>query len=382
MADMSVEAVMKMADDVLTPSPATRTAVAMLDEGLRERAPHEIATLRVAVRRIARLLGLAVREEPASSSNAHDCYCVPIDTLSIASAAAHGIVEETDAWGGIVPLPFIATKLVSHPLWPNAAVVPAGWVELPCIARCTLPGYSVFSRRDAQDAGRQLLRLGDVRIKCPYARGGHGQSVAGDNRQLSRWLDDVDEAMLASGLVLELDLARSRTHSIGSARLPGHEISYCGTQAATRDRTGAEVYAGSILDVHDGGCESMLLQLAGDPVVDIAAAAVDYDRIVRDGYGVVASRRNYDVIEGEDASGRRHVGVLEQSWRFGGASMAEVLAMEAFARRRGGGWIRAQTVESYASAHVPDDAVVSWDGGGDFRTPVKYARIVGDGRRT
>src|SRR5690606_22409307 len=93
------------------------------------------------------------------------------------------------------------------------------------------------------------------------------------------------------------DLARSRTHSIGSARLPGHEVSYHGSQRSTRDTSGAEVYAGSRLEVHAGGCEALLARLAGQPLAGIAAAAVDYDRIVRDGHGVLASRCNYDVIE-------------------------------------------------------------------------------------
>ena len=50
--------------------------------------------------------------------------------------------------------------------------------------------------------------------------------------------------------------------------------------------------------------------------------------------GMFASRCNYDVAEGRDASGRRWFGVLEQSWRLGGASGAEVAALEA-SRRSG-----------------------------------------------
>ena len=49
--------------------------------------------------------------------------------------------------------------------------------------------------------------------------------------------------------------------------------------------------------------------------------------------GMLASRSNYDVAEGRDATGRQCVGVLEQSWRLGGASGAEVAALEAPERR-------------------------------------------------
>ena len=48
--------------------------------------------------------------------------------------------------------------------------------------------------------------------------------------------------------------------------------------------------------------------------------------------GFFASRRNYDVAQGVDAAGRRRSGVLEQSWRLGGASGAEIAALEAFGR--------------------------------------------------
>ena len=43
-----------------------------------------------------------------------------------------------------------------------------------------------------------------------------------------------------------------------------------------------------------------------------------------------ASRRNYDVVAGLDARGQRRCGVLEQSWRVGGASPAELVALAAF----------------------------------------------------
>src|SRR5690606_37047936 len=107
-------------------------------------------------------------------------------------------------------------------------------------------------------------------------------------------------------------------------------------------------------------------------------AAIRYDRVVRGAYGVLASRCNYDVIAGVDSRGRHHLGVLEQSWRFGGASMAEVLAMEAFAASPALSWVIAETVESYGDAPDPPGAVVYWQG--DVTSPRKYARIVRDGR--
>ena len=40
--------------------------------------------------------------------------------------------------------------------------------------------------------------------------------------------------------------------------------------------------------------------------------------------GLFASRCNYDVVTGADGVGKHHSGVLEQSWRAGGASGAEI----------------------------------------------------------
>ena len=106
-------------------------------------------------------------------------------------------------------------------------------------------------------------------------------------------------------------------------------------------------------------------------------AALLYDRAVCAAYGVVASRRNYDVIVGRDASGQRHCGVLEQSWRFGGASMAELLALECLAADGGTAWVLAETVESYDGEPDRPGAVVYWPG--DARSPRKYARVIASG---
>src|SRR5439155_64879 len=75
--------------------------------------------------------------------------------------------------------------------------------------------------------------------------------------------------------------------------------------------------------------------------------------------GFFSSRRNYDVVEGTDARGRRRAGVLEQSWRVGGASAAEVEALLAFRDDPAITVLRAATVETYgASPALPEGAIV------------------------
>ena len=79
--------------------------------------------------------------------------------------------------------------------------------------------------------------------------------------------------------------------------------------------------------------------------------------------GLFASRRNYDVAEGVDAAGEHRCGVLEQSWRIGGASGAEVAALMAFRDDPSLAVVRASSVEVYGSdVSPPADATVYFQG--------------------
>jgi hypothetical protein len=96
--------------------------------------------------------------------------------------------------------------------------------------------------------------------------------------------------------------------------------------------------------------------------------------------GFFASRRNYDVVEGRDAQGHPRTGVLEQSWRAGGASGAEVAAHEAQQADPALDVVRASTVERYGpGVHVPADATLYFCGVDERAGMItKYARIDGD----
>lgn len=352
--------------------PDKAQAVATLCQG--QGAGHEEATLYFAAARIAALLGIRHQQgEPGATR-----YWLPLHTLLTDDAAAAGILDESHLWGGVVPFPFVATKLVSHPLWQRDSVAPLGWRAVRGIEECTLPGYSVFSHQDAEEAGLALLRSGDVRLKCPFARGGHGQVVVRSGRELVQWLQSPASALVGDGLVVERHLVRSITYSVGGSSLPGHEIAYHGEQRNVTDPGGAEVYGGSVLTVRRGDLSTLCADVPEGELTAAVRAATRYDRAVRDAYGVIASRRNYDVIAGVDSRGQHHLGVLEQSWRFGGASMAEVLAMERLAEQPGLCWVIAEAVESYGDAPDPPGAAVYWQG--DMKSPRKYARIVRDGR--
>ena len=94
-----------------------------------------------------------------------------------------------------------------------------------------------------------------------------------------------------------------------------------------------------------------------------------------------ASRSNYDVAEGRDATGQQRIGVLEQSWRLGGASGAEVAALEALSDDPALQTVRASTTEVHGpDAPIPDGATLYFSGVDDRLGPItKYAQVHRDG---
>lgn len=356
---------------------ALPTEVAAIDCGeAAQRAPHELAALRFAAGRLAALFG-AQHVAAVSGLPAAGRYWIPVSTLSRRAAEALGIADGLQLWGGIVPAPFMATKLVSHSRRSRHAAAPAGWIDIMGLEDCTLPGWSAFGREDILAAGLDLLRGGHVRLKCPYERGGHGQHVVRGEEELAHWLGSTPPQVLDEGVVLERDLVESVTYSVGFSLLPGgHGIAYVGTQRNVAAPTGELVYGGSRLELVRGGLAELEESLEEGKARAAVRAAIRYDAVIRHTYGVVASRCNYDVIAGVDRMGRRHLGVLEQSWRFGGASMAELLAIERFAAQPDLQRVVAETVETYTGEPAPADAFVYWRGGAG--APCKYARIVED----
>ena len=101
-------------------------------------------------------------------------FFVPDDTLLIQEAAALGIGSHNDFYGGVVPYPFVKTKAITHELVDQDAERPPGWSEVFAekVREVVLPGYPVFSVRDAQTAAKRMLRRGTVRAKVPLGASG------------------------------------------------------------------------------------------------------------------------------------------------------------------------------------------------------------------
>jgi len=102
-----------------------------------------------------------------------------------------------------------------------------------------------------------------------------------------------------------------------------------------------------------GGFEALDRLPLAEPVRMAVEQARAYDAATRVFAGMFASRRNYDVVQGLDARGQRRSGVLEQSWRIGGATGAEIAALEALQADPGLEVVRASTYEIYGASQPP-----------------------------
>jgi hypothetical protein len=305
-------------------------------------------------------------------------YVVPHDALSTSEAAALGIDGPWQLFGGVVPHPFVATKAITHPLVSPDAAAPEGWSHACAyfIGDAALRGYTAFDRNDAREGARRLLREGPVRVKGVLGIGGAGQHLARTQGEVDAALATLGDDKMAAGVAVEEHLEDSVTYSVGCVTCGDVDLAYWGTQRAVTNPRGHEVYGGSTLQVWRGGFEALLAAGLTQQRYDAVALAQAYDAAAFAAYpGAYSSRRNYDVLFGRDASGRLRAGVLEQSWRIGGASGAEVIALDAFRRDRRRAHVRCATVEVYDDdAAVPDDAFVYYRGVDPDAGPLtKYA---------
>ncbi|HZX75791.1 DUF3182 family protein [Lysobacter sp.] len=332
------------------------------------RSEHEAATGRWVGERLATLLGF--RYAGLYSPENAVCgpiYLIPDRTLLVDEARALGIATARDLLGGVVPHDFVGTKAITHPLLDDARAIPPGWSHglARAIADVTLPGWSAFDLDDAAQAGRALLAQGlPVRIKPGDVMGGHGQSVAKNEKELDVAIAGLDRAAIGrAGVVLELNLKPVKTYSVGVLEVGPHRMAYFGTQRLVQNHEGAAVYGGSSLACLRGGLDELTHALSEEAERRVLQCAMRYDEEVQRAYPqVFASRRNYDVALGVDPSGMPRCGVLEQSWRIGGATPAELLALEAMHLDNRLQRIQVSTHEVYDIVDPPLGAQVSFRG--------------------
>jgi hypothetical protein len=349
-------------------TPASRKKLVVAHSVHPDAPLHEVETNRALARWLALILGLKYGGSyDPQQHRGRDLYLLPTQTLVGAEAARQlGVKGPEDLWGGYVEHDFICTKAISHGLRSHLAHAPKGWAPLfsERVRDVVLDGLSVFSLDDARPAAEHLLYSGPIRLKPIHACAGRGQEVI-------KSLDQFDEilarpeahALFNEGVVLEQDLDQVITHSVGQSFIGDKVLSYCGDQYLTEDAHGEQVYGGSNLLVVQGDYDDLLaLDLPEAVRLAIRQARV-FDSAANEAYpGFYASRRNYDIAQGVASDGQQRSGVLEQSWRMGGASSAEVAALQSFINDQGMRAIRVSSVETYIEQPLPADAIEVYRG--------------------
>ncbi|MBC3365872.1 DUF3182 family protein [Pseudomonas sp. SWRI154] len=329
---------------------------------------HEVETNRALARWLANILGLEYGGSHDSRQHAgRDLYLLPTQTLIGAEAALRlGIKGPEDLWGGYVDHDFICTKAIAHGLLNKDAVAPKGWS--PLFAKLTrgvvLDGVSVFSLKDARPAAEHLLYAGPIRFKPIHACAGRGQRVINSLAEFDEIVAAPDaQSVFRDGVVLEQNLSGVRTQSVGQSFINGKVMSYCGVQHLTHDNEGLEVYGGSDLLVVQGGYIELLGLELPDDVREAVRLAQVFDDAANQAFPTFfASRRNYDIAQGIDTGGQPRGGVLEQSWRMGGASSAELGALQVFVEDPSTRAVRVSSVETYTDQPLPVGATEIYRG--------------------
>lgn len=375
----------------MTTLPAVTPHDAVVLFRTRDHLPdHEGVVHEDIARRIARLMDIPFdgQFDPARHIGKR-CYLVPSDALAGAPLRKSlGVGDESDLFGGYVPEAFMATKAITHSVVGSAAKRPTGWSEAfsDQVRSAVLPGHTAFTLADLHEAAQRLMKTGNaVRLKPVLGTAGRGQVCVRTPGDLDAALAGLEpEALARYGMVLETHLEDVVTYSVGQTRLPGLTASYIGTQSITHDNDGEPVYGGSQLRFTRGGYAALLQMPMEEDFRQAVELARRYDAAADTCYpGFFASRRNYDVAAGVDGNGRRLMGVLEQSWRVGGASRAEIAALEIFAADPACQYLQAETIERFGpDAAVPPDAIETYaDHDPDLGLIRKYVRVEAYGNK-
>ncbi|MES0000069.1 DUF3182 family protein [Mesorhizobium sp. M0051] len=328
---------------------------------------HERHAINAVARQIALLKGFAFEGDlSAFKLDGEYLYYVPDDSLLLADASRMGIAGPKDFFGGVLPSRLAMTKVITHNVIGASAFRPDDWpAEFPeRVSGAVLPGYSTFSRTDTLQAADRLLRQGPVRLKPPLASRGREQQIASSVSEVEAFLERYQASNLEkNGFVLETNLADIATLSVGIADVGEIAIAYVGTQRITADNAGQPVYGGSDIIAVRGGWEALAgLSLSSASALAVAQART-YDAAMIECPGFFASRRNYDIGQGTDWSGKWKSGVLEACWRIGGSSTAELAAMNVMQQYPDVQFVCASAVKAFGmNCQPPANATVHFQG--------------------
>ena len=318
---------------------------------------------------------------PSAVTDSGNIFFVPDDTLLLDEARSLGIRGPHNLYGGIVPFPFVKTKSIAHPLVDDRAKRPEGWSSAFAerVRDVVLRGYTVFSARDARIAAERMLDRGTVRLKRPLGASGKGQELIKTVSELDTFLEQFSaEEMDTYGLVLEENLRDVTTLSVGHIAVGALTVSYHGTQSTTKDNDDQSIYGRSDLMCIRGGWEALeRFARTSSKVRTGVAQSKLYDEAMIEYPDFIASRRNYDVAQGMDSRGQRRSGVLESSWRVGGATSAELVAMKMFTEDPSLQVVEASHVQVFGKkVDAPDGAIIHFEGNDSDAGPMIRYTIV------
>jgi hypothetical protein len=284
-----------------------------------------------------------------------------------------------------VPDEVVASKLITHPFDDPSAGVPPGWSHVFArrVSGAVLRGASVLTAEGARAAGARLLPYGPVRLKPARTDSGRGQRVAIDAESLAAAIAAIEsDSLLNDGLVVEEELGGVSIQSVGRLRVDDLLVSYCGTRRTTTDNSKTAVYGGATLALIRGGFDVLLQQNLPEDAHEAVRQAMAFDTAAGNCFaGFYASRRNYDVAQGTDATGRRRSGVLGACWRIGGASPAEILGIQALAEDPDLKGVTVSCRVVYGIPEPPSDAAVFFASEDPDEGPVLSFAKIDDRRR-
>jgi hypothetical protein len=265
-----------------------------------------------------------------SSAPTTGAYIIPDRPLYKHESDKLGIAGPDDLYGGVVAMKLHHDKAILHTLVDSDAEGHAGYSSQFAqeVSNATLPGYTAFSPQDALRGYIHLRQEGfSIRCKDPSGEGGGDQYSVTSLDHLEQIFKSMSPEKIArEGVVLEPNIIDPATLSIGQISLGGKYFSYYGNQHSTL-LDGESTYGGTTLTMFRGTLSDLSDRIK-DPAIKTAVVQAQVVRGAYSHYDPIISRLNFDVVQGEDQSGVFHSGVVDQSLRIGGASPAEVIAIQ------------------------------------------------------
>src|SRR5262249_7481588 len=155
---------------------------------------HHKAVLDSDAKAIAKIKGYEFGGHSATPHNySGRPFFVPAATFLLTEPPRLGIHSPNDLYGGVVPYLFVKTKAITHGLVDPDAERPPGWSRAFAerARGIVLPGYTVFSNRDAHVAARRLLARGPIRLKKPLSASRKDQTVVATLTELEAVLQTI-----------------------------------------------------------------------------------------------------------------------------------------------------------------------------------------------